>query len=62
MSETRNEQDARAFFDKGIVSSGLPEKVVINRSGAIVVSLDTTNISPWLGGYMLRMFEILAVK
>lgn len=59
LSETRNEQDARAFFDKAINSSGLPSKVVIDKNAA---ALDTIKISLWLGGYMLRMFEVLAVK
>ena len=62
LSETRNEKDARAFFDKAIGSSGLPDKVVIDKSGANAAALDTINISLWLGGYMLRMIEVLAVK
>ncbi len=62
LSETRNEQDARAFFDKAIKSSGLPRKVVIDKSGANAAALDTLNIHLWLGGYMLCMVEILAVK
>ena len=62
MSETRNEQDARAFFDKAIGSSGLPSKVVIDKSGANAAALDTINIRLWLGGYMLHMIEVLAVK
>ena len=62
LSKTRYEQDARAFFDKAIGSSGLPSKVVIDKSGANAAALDTINISLWLGGYMLRMIEVLAVK
>ena len=62
LSETRNEQDARAFFDKAIGSSGLPSKVVIDKSGANAAALDTINIRLWLGGYMLHMIEVLAVK
>tara|TARA_B110000046_G_C12909991_1_gene362415 strand:+ start:712 stop:1008 length:297 start_codon:yes stop_codon:yes gene_type:complete len=62
LSETPNEQDALAFFDKAIKSSGLPSKIVINRSGANAAALDTINISLWLVGYMLRMIEALLVK
>ena len=62
LSETRNEQDALAFFDKAIKSSGLPRKVVIDKSGANAAALDTINIRLWLGGYMLCMIDVLAVK
>ncbi|WP_094751967.1 IS6 family transposase [Psychromonas sp. CD1] len=62
LSENRNEQDARAFFDKAIKSSGLPRKVVIDKSGANAAALDTLNIHLWFGGYMLCMVEVLAVK
>lgn len=62
LSETRNEQDARAFFNKAIESSGLPCKVVIDKSGANAAALDTINIRLWLSGYMLCMIEVLAVK
>lgn len=62
LSETRNEQDAQAFFDKAIKSSGLPSKVVIDKSGANAAALDTINIRLWLGGYMLCMIDVLAVK
>lgn len=35
LSETRNEQDAQAFFDKAIKSSGLPHKIVIDKVARI---------------------------
>ena len=62
LSETRDEPAARAFFNKAINQHGLPEKVVIDKSGANVAALDTINIRLWLSGYMLFMIEVLAVK
>jgi transposase-like protein len=43
LSETRDEPAARAFFDKALNSSGLPSKVVIDKSGANIAALDTLN-------------------
>ena len=62
LSETRDEPAARAFFNKAINQHGLPEKVVIDKSGANAAALDTINIRLWLSGYMLFMIEVLAVK
>ena len=61
LSKTRNEQDARAFFYKAIESSGLPGKVVIDKSGANAAALYTINISLWFGGCMLCIIDVLAV-
>ncbi|MFT5815718.1 MAG: transposase-like protein [Psychroserpens sp.] len=44
LSETRAEPAARAFFDKALNSSGLPSKVVIDKSGANIAALDTLNV------------------
>jgi putative transposase len=62
LSEARDETAARAFFNKAINQHGLPEKVVIDKSGANAAALDTVNIRLWLSGYMLHMIEVLAVK
>ena len=62
LSETRDEPAARAFFNKAINQHGLPEKVVIDKSGANAAALDTINIRLWLSGYMLFMIEVLAIK
>ncbi len=35
LSETHDEPAARAFFDKALDSSGLPSKVVIDKSGVL---------------------------
>ena len=50
LSETCDEPAARAFFNKAINQHGLPEKVVIDKSGANAVALDTINIRLWLSG------------
>ena len=55
LSETRDEPAARTFFNKAINQYGLPEKVVIDQSGANAAALDTINIRLWLSGYMLFM-------
>lgn len=62
LSETRDEPAARAFFNKAINQHGLPEKVVIDKSGANAAALDTVNILLWLSGCMLFMIEELAVN
>jgi putative transposase len=62
LSETRDEPVARAFSDKVLNSSGLPSKVVIDKSGVNIASLDTLNVQLWLSGYMLCMIEVLTVK
>ena len=62
LSERRDEPAARAFFDKAIGSSGLPDKVVIDQSGSNIAALDTINVRLWLSGYMLSMIEVLTVK
>ncbi len=62
LSEIRDEKAARAFFDKAMNSSGLPDKVVIDKSDANTAALDTVNVRLWLSGYMLFMIEVLMVK
>ncbi|MBF4242790.1 DDE-type integrase/transposase/recombinase, partial [Vibrio anguillarum] len=62
LSETRDESAARAFFNKAINQHGLPEKVVIDKSGANAAALDTVNLRLWLSGHMLFMIEVLEIK
>jgi len=62
LSETLDEPAAHAFFTKAINQHGLPEKVVIDKSGANAAALDTVNIRLWLSGYKFFMIEVLAVK
>ena len=56
LSEKRDEPAARAFFEKAIGSSGMPEKVTMDKSGANKAGIDTINLyfpllfilgSPW---------------
>lgn len=44
LSEKRDEPAARAFFEKAIGSSGLPDKVTMDKSGANKASMDTINL------------------
>jgi transposase-like protein len=62
LSERRDEPAARAFFEKAIGSSGLPDKVVIDQSGSNIAALDTINVRLWLSGYMLSIIEVITVK
>lgn len=62
LSETRDESALRAFFNKAINQHGLPEKVVIDKSGANAAALDTVNLRLWLSGHMLFMIEVLEIK
>jgi putative transposase len=44
LSNNRNEAAAKAFFTKAIGSSGLPEKITIDKSGANKAGIDAINI------------------
>ena len=44
LSEQRDEPAARAFFEKSIGSSGIPDKVTMNKSGANKAGIDTINL------------------
>ncbi len=44
LSEKRDEPAARAFFEKAIGSSGIPEKVTMDKSGANKAGIDTINL------------------
>ncbi len=62
LSKKRDEPATRKFFKKAIGSSGLPSKVVIDKSDANIAKLDTLNVRLWLSGYMLFMIEVLTIK
>lgn len=53
LSEKRDKKAALKFFRKAIGSSGLPEKVTVDKSGSNKAALDTLNgllvIAAWLG-------------
>jgi len=44
LSENREEPAARAFFEKAIGSSGIPDKVTMDKSGANKAGIDTINL------------------
>jgi len=62
LSDKRDEAAARAFFDRAFQNSGLPSKVVIDKSGVNIATLDTVNVRLWLAGYMHSLVEVFAVK
>jgi len=44
LSEHRDEPSAKAFFEKAIGSSGIPDKVNMDKSGANKAGVDTINL------------------
>ena len=44
LSEKRDEKAARSFFQKAIGSSGMPEKITMDKSGANKAGIDTINL------------------
>jgi putative transposase len=59
LSEKRDEPAARAFFEKAIRSSGLPDKVTTDKSGANKAGIDTINLTLallfMLGGVFVQL-------
>ena len=62
LSEKRDEKAARLFFQKAIGQHGLPEKVVIDKSGSNAAALDTINWQVWFAGMFGRLIEVLQIK
>lgn len=62
LCERRDEKAARAFFTKAICNNGLPEKVVIDKSGANALALHNINVQLWLTGKILNLIEVFQVK
>ena len=58
LSEKRDEPAARTFFNKAIGSSGLPDKVTMDKSGANKAGIDTINLTLAL----LCMFGVLPIQ
>lgn len=62
LSEHRDEEAATAFFKQAINANGLPEKVVMDKSGANYVGLENINILLMLAGllsFILLRFSFL---
>ena len=59
LSEKRDEPAARAFFEKAIGSSGIPDKVTMDKSGANKAGIDTINLQLallfMLGGLFMQL-------
>jgi putative transposase len=65
LSEKRDEAAATAFFVKAIESSGIPEKVTIDKSGANNAGLNAINLQLivfYLLGFVLMQIEIRKIK
>ncbi|KGK68152.1 transposase [Vibrio vulnificus] len=62
LSETRDEAAATAFLEKSIAQHGLPEKVVIDKSGANAAALIGLNGQIWLSGLVGHLIDITAIK
>ncbi|WP_265975602.1 IS6 family transposase [Brucella intermedia] len=61
LSERRNLGSARRFFQKAIAANGVPDKIVIDKSGANLAGAQAVNTILKITGAG-RMFEILQVK
>ncbi len=65
LSKNRDEAAAKAFFTKAIGSSGLPEKITIDKSGANNAGIETINLQLFvlsLLGCQLMQIEIRQIK
>lgn len=62
LSERRDEAAATAFFRQAIDGNGLPEKVVMDKSGANLAGLENINILLVLAGLLCLMIDICQVK
>ena len=60
LSKQRDEAAATAFFQQAIENNGLPDKVVIDKSGANNAGLENINILLSLSG-LLCFIDILKV-
>ena len=62
LSKHRDEPVASAFLNKAIGQSGLLKKVVIDKSGANLVALESVNLALFLMECFFLMVDILQVK
>ena len=62
LSERRDEAAATAFFRPAIDGNGLPEKVVMDKSGANLAGLENINVLLVLAGLLCLMVDICQVK
>lgn len=62
LSEKRDEPAARAFFVKAIGSSGIPEKVAMDKSDANKAGIDTINLHLTLLCILSGVFTQITVR
>ncbi|WP_299942022.1 IS6 family transposase [uncultured Microbulbifer sp.] len=62
LSKARDEAAATRFFEKSIASNGVPEKVVISKSGANLAGPTNLNIYLFLMGFWLSFIDTLQFK
>jgi len=62
LSERRDEAAATAFFKQAVDGNGLPEKVVMDKSGANLAGLENINVFLVLAGMLCLMVDICQVK
>ncbi|CTQ47438.1 IS6 family transposase [Roseibium aggregatum] len=62
LSEVRDEAAATAFFEKAIGTNALPEKVVMDKSGANLAGLTNVNIYLLLTGCWCSFIDMVQVK
>ncbi|MDP2534137.1 IS6 family transposase [Photobacterium damselae subsp. piscicida] len=63
LSQTRDEKSAQAFLRKAIRTNGLPDQVVIDKSGANARALHHMNVKLWKSViFMLNLIEVIDVK
>ena len=62
LSKNRDEVAATKFFERAIGSNLLPEKVVMDKSGANRAGLNNINLYLLLAGYWWSFNDILQVK
>ena len=62
LSEKRDELAARRFFQKAIKQHGIPEKVVIDKSGSNAAALETINWQIYFAGMVGCLIEVLQIK
>jgi putative transposase len=62
LSKKREKLAARRFFHKAIEQHGLPEKVVIDKSGSNAAALDSINRQVYFSGIVGFFIEVLQVK
>lgn len=62
LSEHRDEPEARAFFEKAIGSSGVPDKITMDKSGANKAGIDTINLQLALLFMLGGLFVQLTVR